>query len=459
MREGIVAIVGRPNVGKSTLFNQLTRTRKSIVDDRPGVTRDRLYGRVVLDSESERSCTVIDTGGFEKDDYKFQPFADNLVWQQTEHAIDEADIVLFVVDAKDGVHPHDKEISNILRRKNKKVVAICNKVDGIEHTSLGMQFFEIGLDVVPVSAAHRRGFSELFEALEVALDEVGLHHTQSAVQEGQIRLALVGRPNVGKSSILNRLCGTDRSLVSDVAGTTRDAIDACIKHNHRTYSVIDTAGIRRKAKVTDSLENLCVLRSLRVIDEADVVFLVIDAVGGLTDQDARLMDYATSRYKPTVIVVNKWDLAEEKDSNLAEAWRKEIHRRLQGASYIPVAFVSCLENQRIHQLLALASQMMDFYARRVPTSAVNELMEKMVREHTPALMNMSNRRIKFYYATQAAQCPPTFVVFCNVSEEIQESYKRYMTNRIRDELGFDQIPVKLVFRAKGQREFNSVMST
>ena len=448
MISGLVAIVGRPNVGKSTLFNRLTVTDTAIVDDRPGVTRDRLYGTVWLGDERREGFAVIDTGGFETDDFKFQPFADNLVWRQTEAAIVEADLVVLLLDAKAGLNPHDEQLVRYLGAANKPHLLVVNKIDGPEQAQGMWEFFELGADdLIRVSAAHNRGVGDLKERIHAELLALPRRRSQKAA-EGATRIAIIGRPNAGKSSILNRIVGEERALVSDIAGTTRDALDTPLTYNGQTYILIDTAGIRRKSRVTGRLEALSVVRSIRSIDAADVVLLVIDAVTGLAEQDARLADLAADRGKPVAIVVNKWDLVEEKDTHTAKTYAEAIHDQLRTLSYVPVCFVSALANQRVHKLLALAERLAQSSRRRVETSQVNQALRAMVAEHTPALIRGKTKRVKFYFATQVAVSPPTIVVFCNVFDEIQASYIRYMTHRFRQMLGFVDVPIRIIYRPK-----------
>jgi len=448
MIHGIVAIIGRPNVGKSTLFNRLTRSDSAIVDDRPGVTRDRIYGTVWQDDEKLVGFMLVDTGGFETDDFKFQPFAENLVWRQTEAAIIEADSVVLLLDGKSGMTPHDRQLKRYLEELNKPHIVCINKIDGPEQAQAMWEFFELGVDeLLKVSAAHNRGVIDLRDRLFDDLKELPSLSSIKTSPDA-IRVAIVGRPNAGKSSILNRILGEERALVSELPGTTRDALDTPTFYNGREYVLIDTAGIRRKSKISERIESLSVMRSIRSIDRADVVLLVLDAVQGLTEQDARLADLAGERGKPVAIVVNKWDIFPDKNTNTAKEYEEAIHRELKTLSYVPTVFVSALENQRVHKLMALAERLTDATRRRVETNAVNTALRTMAQEHTPALIRAKSKRVKFYFATQVAIAPPTIVVFCNVYDEIQEAYIRYMTNRFRAMLGFDEIPIRLIFRPK-----------
>jgi GTP-binding protein len=449
MISGIVAIIGRPNVGKSTLFNRLTTSDDAIVDDRPGVTRDRLYGTVWLDNERTDGYVVIDTGGFEKDDFKFQPFAENLVWRQTDAAIQEADLVVLLVDAKAGINPHDRELGQYLERLNKPHLVVVNKVDGVEQAQLIWDFYELSQEPLKVSAAHNRGVADLREDIGAALGALPGRASYKHAPDAT-RIAIVGRPNAGKSSILNRLIGEERALVSDIAGTTRDAIDTPMTYNGKPYVLVDTAGIRRKSRINERIESLSVVRSIRAIERADVVLIVMDAREGLTEQDMRLAQLAGDRWKPIVLVINKWDLVENKTSNSGKEWTSAIHTMLKTLSFAPVAFISCLENQRVHKLMGQVEALSLNSRRRVETYLVNQALRRMVQEHTPALIKGKTKRVKFYFATQVAVEPPTIVVFCNVAREIHESYIRYMTRRFQEFLGFDDIPIRLIFRPKEQ---------
>ncbi len=455
MIAGIVAIVGRPNVGKSTLFNKLTRTQQAIVDDRPGVTRDRIYGTVGSLDDDDSGYILVDTGGFETDDLYYQPFSSNIVWQQTEQAIRDADLVLMVFDAKTGLHPHDRELVQFLKQLGKRVVYVVNKVDGNEQQSQALEFYELGIEKYhAVSAAHSRGIWEMSEEVEELLKEFGDLKTMKLREAGATRIALIGRPNAGKSSILNRMCGEERSLVSEIAGTTRDTIDTPLIYNKQPYLLLDTAGIRKKKKIFDKVEGMSVLRSLRAMDDADVVVLVLDALEGLSEQDCRLAQLAAAQFKPILIVVNKWDLVPEKETNTAKNYETNIRNKLQDMPFVPVLFASCLENQRIHKIMAKVEELTLAYGKRVSTSQINDCMQRAIQEHTPALVKKFNKRVKFYFATQVSSKPPTIVVKCNVADEIQESYKRYMIKRFRHELEFGDVPLRVFFRDKAdEKEF------
>jgi GTPase len=445
--KGVVAIVGRPNVGKSTLFNRMTRSEKAIVDDKPGVTRDRLYG---LCKVEEDGFTLIDTGGFETDDFNYQPFKENLVWRQTSAAIDEADLVIMVLDGKEGLQPWDEEISRILHRKRKRVIYVVNKVDGIEQKAVTLEFYSLGIEGYHcISAAHNRGVGELKEMIQENLNELHLANvSKNYDMEGKLKLAVIGRPNVGKSSIVNRLTGDQTSLVSDIAGTTRDTVDTPVTYNSKDYILLDTAGIRRRSKVEEKIESLSVMRSIQALDNADVVILVIDAKEGFTDQDAKLAALTVDRHKPLLVVVNKWDLLEEKDANSARDYERNLKHAFKTLGHAPFLFTSCLMNQRIHKIMLLVEELAEQYQRRVETARLNEALEAMIFNHTPALIRARKKRVKFYYATQVRSSPPTIVVKCNLADELQESYKRYMHRAFQKALGFDKIPIRLLIRGK-----------
>ena len=454
MIKGTVAIVGRPNVGKSTLFNRLTKSTRAIVDDRAGVTRDRIYGAVTKEAPCEHwdRFHVIDTGGFETKGHYFQPFKKNLVWEQTTYAIEESDIVVLVLDAKSGSHPHDAHLINFVQKFNKPTIFVVNKIDGKEQESFSWEFYELGIEkFLPISAAHNRNIWELSIAIEEELDQLPHLSKKAKSDDGTTKFCLIGRPNVGKSSILNKLVGNDRSLVSDIAGTTRDTVDCQITYEKQNYIVVDTAGIRRKTKIDDKIESLSVLRSIRTMEQSDVVVLVITP-DGISDQDARLASLAVSNFKPLLIVVNKWDLFEDKDSNSAKELAEDIRYKLKDMDFVPIIFTSCLENKRVRNILGEIETLAKCYNNRIATSRINECLTFAVNRHTPALIRQYNKRVKFYYATQVRSAPPTIVIKCNVAGEIQESYKRYLTKQFRKRLDFGPIPLRVLYRNKSEKK-------
>ena len=444
---GTVAIVGRPNVGKSTIFNRMTKRNDAIVDSRPGVTRDRLFG---LCETVDSQFIVIDTGGFETDEFNFQPFEENIVWENTKVAIEQSDLVIFVMDGKAGLNPHDEFLFRFLEKLGKPFLTVVNKIDGCELQSQAFEFYQMGVtEFLTTSAVHNRGVWDVCEKIVEKLTEMGIKKSQA--DDGKVHnVAIVGRPNAGKSSLLNRLIGEDRAIVSEISGTTRDAVDAEIRYHGERFRIIDTAGIRRKSKIKDKIESLSVMQSLRAISQADVVLLVIDALAGMTEQDCRLADLAVSRHKPLLIVVNKWDLFPDKKTSTPKEYAAAIHREIKSMSYAPITFISCKTNQRVHTLLAKGLELLNTSHKRIGTAELNRILEKIVGEHTPALIRNHTKRVKFYYATQVKGHPPTIVIFTNVADEIQESYKRYMANRFRKELGFEDIPLRIFYRSKSE---------
>ena len=351
-------------------------------------------------------------------------------------AIDEADVVVLLLDGKSGLHQHDHELVRHLEDKKKNVIFAVNKLDGLEKHANMFEFYALGLeeDLFPVSAAHNRGVYDLVEEIDKRLDDMGLRASKGDPR-GATRVALIGRPNAGKSSVLNRITGSERALVSDVAGTTRDSVDTYYRYDNKDYVLIDTAGIRRKTKIDDKLESASVIRSLRVLDDADVVVLVIDAIEGITDQDARLAQLVIDRCKPLLLVVNKWDLVPDKDTHTSKRYSENVREKyLTDIKFIPIEYISCMTNQRVHNILSEIDRLSDLSKKRVPTAKVNEALEKAVNRHNPQVSKKFNKRIKFYYCTQVKHSPPTFVIMCNVAGEIQEAYKRYLTNRFREYL-------------------------
>ena len=435
MYKPLVAVVGRPNVGKSTLFNAIVKKRISIVEDLPGVTRDRIY----FDAEwLGREFTLIDTGGIEFVD------SDNNIFTsmryQAELAIHEADVILYVVDGKTGIQPQDQEIAAMLRASGKPVILVVNKIDSVEQEVNIYEFYGLGLgDPIGVSAVNLMNLGDL-------LDEVLSHIKEVPVQEDDesvVHIALVGRPNVGKSSLTNALLGKERVIVSDMAGTTRDSIDTHWKHDGTEFVLIDTAGMRRKGKIDLPVERYSVVRALRAIDRSDVAVLVLDGVEGVTEQDKKIAGYIHESGKGCIIIVNKWDLV-TKDSKTSLRYTEDIRRELACLQYAPV--LSALTHQRVDRLADLVKYVSEQQHMRVSTSILNELMADAQLTNPPP--TKGGRPLKIYYLTQASVAPPTFVLFVNDPALLHFSYKRYIENRLRETFGFEGTPVRIITRGK-----------
>jgi GTP-binding protein len=436
----LVAIVGRPNVGKSTLFNRIIKERKSLVHDEPGVTRDRIFGRGSFDGMDFYLC---DTGGFEpaaKDNIKQQ------LVEQAELAIEEADSIIFVADGREGLHPVDADLVKRLRKAGKNFTVAVNKCDMPKDDILAEEFRKLGVpEVYPISAEHSRGISAM---LENATAILRTKPSPQAVSEQEIKLALIGRPNVGKSSILNRLAGETRSIVDPRPGTTRDTVDSMIRYHGHDIRVLDTAGIRRKSRMVDVLEKFSAFRSVTCLEECDVAILVIDAKEGPTEGDLRVAGYAFELRKPILVVVNKWDLIEDKDNATFKKYTEMVHDALRYIRYAPIVFVSAEENQRISKLPALCLELFDLSNKRVTTAQVNNALKEVLVKHTPPLKKNKSRRIKFFYATQVGVLPPRFVIFCSDPQDLHFSYKRFVENEFREVFGFDKVPISIIFRER-----------
>jgi GTP-binding protein len=436
----IVAIVGRPNVGKSTLFNRLIGRRKAMVDDMPGVTRDRNYGNV---NRFEVPFILVDTGGFEPET------ADRLLQQMREQsrlAMAEADLILFVMDGREGLTPADTEVAEMLRRADKPVFYLVNKVDGDrQETGIG-DFYQLGVDnIFPVSAEHNRGIGDLMEAVVTALPERGI----AKADEDVTKIAVVGRPNVGKSSLVNRLLGFERVVANPTPGTTRDSVDTSFTCNKRRYVLIDTAGIRRKGKTVEKIEKYSVMDALRSIERADVALIVLDAGQGVTEQDEKIAGYAYEAGRGCIFVVNKWDVP-EKDNSSIGGFVDSIRTEFKYLPFAPIVFVSALTGQRIGKIMTEVDNVMAQYTRRVTTSELNRVFSEAVESHHAPLFQ--GRRVKFYYATQVGTRPPSFVIFTNRPEGIHFSYERYIANRLREAFGFSGTPLNLMFRGRERKK-------
>lgn len=441
----LVALVGRPNVGKSSIFNRIIKERKSLVHDEPGVTRDRIFGSATHESFQFFLC---DTGGFEptsKDNIKTQ-----LVFQ-AQIAIEEAALVVLVVDIRDGLQPDDVTIVRKLQKSKKQFLVVANKADLPSKDDDILEFKKLGVSkIYPISAEHNRGFDAFLDAAVEELKKISPPSEKDMIPENTIKLAIVGRPNVGKSTILNCILGEKRSLVDDKPGTTRDAVDAHIKYFGQSITLIDTAGIRRKGRMFDKLEKFSAFRSLVVLEEADIVVLVTSAEEGITEGDVRVAGYAFELRKPILIVVNKWDTVKDKDSKTADEITKNIHMDISYLSYAPILFISAHENLRVNKILAECIKLYEESAVRHPTSKVNACLKEVLLKHTPPLVKNRSKRIKFYYATQIGILPPRFVIFCSYPDELHFSYKRFMENSFREYFSYQHVPIQLIFRERSR---------
>ena len=443
MAKPIVAIVGRPNVGKSTLFNVLANERISIVEDTPGVTRDRLYATTEW---LEREFIIIDTGGIEIANTDKIAVS---IREQAQIAIREADVILFVCDARTGITDEDAEVAKLLRKSKKPIVLAVNKADSSKHELGVYEFYNLGLgDPIPISAANHIGLGDMLDALT---DKV--NQTVPAVMEDddedEIKVALTGRPNVGKSSIFNALVGEERSIVSDVAGTTRDAIDTPVVRDGQRFLFIDTAGMRRKGKIDELIEKYSIIRSLRAVDRSDVVLMVIDAVDGVTEQDKKIVGYAHDAGKGIILVVNKWDLY-KKDNSSTLRYTEELRKELVFLQYAPVVYVSALTMQRIHRLPEVIKYVAEQSSMRISTSVLNQIIEDACAINPPP--TDKGKQLKIYFATQVKIKPPTFVLFVNNPELMHFSYQRYLENKLRESFGFEGTPIHMIVRARNEEE-------
>lgn len=440
MAKPVVAIVGRPNVGKSTLFNRLVGSRKAIVEDIPGVTRDRLYDST---DWTGREFIVIDTGGIRFDE---GDIFTREIKQQAELAIEEADVILFVVDAQEGISPDDEPVANLLRKSKKPVVLAANKVENFDRQLEYYEFYKLGLgDPVPVSAMHGRNIDELLDRV-VALFAPASQYEEEA---DAIKIAIVGRPNVGKSSLVNALLGEERVIVSDVPGTTRDAIDTPFEYEGNKYILIDTAGIRKKSRIKEATERYSVVRALKSIERADVVITLLDATEGVIEQDQRIAGYVHEQGKASILVVNKWDLI-EKDGQTMNRFDEDIRSELKFLSYCPILYVSALTRKRVFKILELVDFVAGQHNRRIKTAELNQVInEAMLLNPLPG---GGGKKIKIYYATQVQTAPPTFVFFSNDPEKVHFSYLRYLDNVLRKNFGFEGTPIRLLVRKRDSKE-------
>jgi GTP-binding protein len=433
----VIAIVGRPNVGKSTLFNRIVGKQKAIVIDEPGATRDRNYMDCVYQN---KAFTLIDTGGFE-------PASEERILvqmrEQSNLAIEEADVIIFMMDGKDGLTPSDIEIARQLRGKNKNVFYAANKVDGDRHKEMLTDFYRLGIDEIhSISAQHGLGVDEL---LNIIVRDFPDAAKDKEDKDEQIKIAIVGKPNVGKSSLVNKILGKERSIANPTPGTTRDAIDSTVKVHGKNYLLIDTAGIRKKSKISQTLEKYSVVQALKSINRCNIALLLIDAEEGITEQDTKIIGLAYERGKACIIVVNKWDKI-EKDNSTVGKFVEDIKDKVKFLDFAPIIFISAVTGQRAPKIFELIDKVYEQYTKRIGTSPLNDMVEKSVRRNPMA--RYQNRQMNISYATQTDVKPPTFVFFVSHAKGIHFSYERYLMNQIRETFGFDSVPLKLVFRKK-----------
>jgi GTPase len=437
MGRNIVAIVGRPNVGKSTLFNRIIGERDAIVDPQSGVTRDRHYGEAQWNG---KKFTVIDTGGYVPES---KDVFEAAIREQVWIAIEEADVIVFVVDGITGVTPLDVEIAKILRQTNKKVVLAVNKIDNEKSEIYTAQFYELGVgEPFPISALHGRKIGDFLDEVVKDLPSVD---GEGKNEEDQIKVAIVGQPNVGKSSFVNAVLGENRTIVTDIPGTTRDSIDTQFEYNGNRFLLIDTAGLRKRSKIKESIEFYSAIRALKALQRCDVAVVMLDATCGLERQDLRIIGEAAELKKGIVIAVNKWDLV-EKDANTALEYEHALKSRLKVFDYVPVVFISAKTKQRIFKVLDLAKVVYDERAKRIKTSELNKVLFPIVKETPPPAV--SGKEIKIKYVTQVKSSPPVFAFFANFPDDIPEHYKRFLENKIRENFGFIGVPLTIIFKRK-----------
>lgn len=439
-RKPTVAIVGRPNVGKSTFVNRLVGARHSIVDDLPGVTRDRIYFDVEWQN---KPFTVIDTGGIipgDEDDIMVS------IFDQAKLACEEADKIIFLVDGQDGINPIDYDIANILRQSGKPVFLTVNKCDNPESLMMTSDFYALAIgDPIGISALH--GSGGVGDLLEILTDDFEIFEDEE--EDNRIKIAIVGRPNAGKSSIVNALLNTDRVIVSDVSGTTRDSIDSYITYKDKEFIIVDTAGIRKKSKVDYGVEKFAVDRAIRSIRECDVAVLVIDAKEGISDQDKKISSIITEAGKGIIVAINKWDLIEEKQSNTINKFEKQLEVDIPFLSYAPKIFISAVTKQRLGQIFDKSTEVYGQCTKRVSTGLLNKIVNEAYALNPPA--SFKGKRLKIYYTTQAKTQPPTFILFVNNEELLKDSYKRYIENKLREAFGFFGTPIRISVRERGNR--------
>ena len=441
MSKPIVAIIGKPNVGKSTFFNYIVGQRISIVEDTPGVTRDRVYSETAW---RDRMFTVVDTAGIEEET------GDIIIDQmrkQAEIAIQIADVIIFLTDIKQGVTAADKDIALMLKKSKKKIILVCNKADNFGDVPNEIyEFYNLGLgEPIAISAANAKGIGDVLDKVYNLLPDRGSDEEESEI----IKVAVIGKPNVGKSSLVNRILGEERLIVSNIAGTTRDAIDSNFENEFGKYTFIDTAGVRRKSKIKENIEKFSIMRTLFAIERSDVCLLMIDGTEGVTDQDAKIAGEAHEAGKGVIIVVNKWDEV-EKDNYTTENYKKEIYDKLSYLNYAPIIFISAKTGQRVNKLFELINQVAANNAMRMNTSVINQVLNEAIALVQPP--TDKGKRLKIFYMTQASTKPPTFVVFVNDKELFHFSYERYLINQLRKEFGLQGTPIRMIVREKNEKD-------
>ena len=443
MGKPTVAIIGKPNVGKSTFFNYIVGSRISIVEDTPGVTRDRVYAET---NWRGRNFTVVDTAGIEpeKDDIIISQMR-----EQAKIAVEIADVIIFLTDIKQGVTAADQEIALMLKKSKKPVVLVCNKADNMSRDKNEIyEFYNLGIgEPYPISAANALGIGDVLDAIYENFPQ----KQDDEDENNRIRVAVIGKPNVGKSSLINKILGENRTIVSSIAGTTRDAIDTEYENKYGKYTLIDTAGIRRKSKVTESIEKFSIMRTLLAIERADVCLMMIDALDGVSEQDAKIAGEAHEAGKGIIIVINKWD-EYEKETGTLEKYKKEVYNKLSYLSYAPIIFISAKTGQRVDKLFTMINNVAEQNSMRISTSVLNQVINEAIALVQPP--TDKGRRLKILYATQVSTKPPTFVVFVNNKELFHFSYERYLVNQIRKEFGLEGTPIRMIAREKSDKEFN-----
>jgi len=441
MKRQIVAIVGKPNVGKSTLFNKLVGDRVSIVNNEPGVTRDRLYRNIEW---LGKEFVLVDTGGLEP---RSKDFMLQKIKEQAYVAIDEADVVIFVVDGKAGITGLDEEIANILRKQDKKVIVAVNKIDNyMRDQSNILEFYGLGFEtIIGISAEHKTNFGDMLDLVSSKFTD----NTNEVIEEG-LKIAVLGRPNAGKSSFVNKILNKDRSIVSDIAGTTRDSIDSQFRYNSKPYTIIDTAGIRKKSKLEDNIEYYSVLRAVKAIDRADVCILMLDSTELVTEQDKRVAGLIFEAKKPIIIAINKWDLV-EKDNNTVKEFTEKVKAEMPFLDYAPIVTISALTGKRTLDVISQVEIINEEYNKKISTGILNQVLADMVAQNP--VPTRKGRAVKINYATQVSVAPPKFVFFSNNPELVHFSYKRYIENKLREYFGYEGCPIDIVFNRKNEDKY------